>query len=197
MRILAICAGKVNPLYGIDHPDYKSVQSGINKKPLSTLSQAIDIEIGKLGIHGDEQADLEVHGGLEKAIYAYPFEHYSYWEDTYQQECHEEPNWQPGQFGENLLVEGFSENEVFVGDLWTIGDVELAVVKMREPCFKFNAKMGFSSASKKMIQTARSGWYLRVLKSGSIKAGDTIKVTPGSKEISISDQNLRLLKKRE
>lgn len=196
IKILAICAGKVKPLTGINHPDYSSVPSGIFKEPLSTLQEAHPVSIGTLGILGDEQADLEVHGGLEKAVYAYPSEHYSYWRDIYLEELKKSPEWLPGQFGENLLIEGLTEKEVFVGDQWKIGELELAVVKMREPCFKFNAKMGFSSASKKMVESGRSGWYLRVLKPGMIKAGDTIQITPGKQEISIKEQNQRLLKKR-
>lgn len=196
INLLAICAGKTKPLTGINHPDYSSVLSGIDKKPLSTLRESHPVSIGMLGINGDEQADLEVHGGLEKAVYAYPWEHYSYWEDVYQNEIKQIPTWQAGQFGENLLIEGILENEVFVGDQWRIGEVELAVVKMREPCFKFNAKMGFSSASKKMVESGRSGWYFRVIKPGIIKAGDVIQITPGKQEISIQEQNERLLKKR-
>lgn len=197
IKILAICAGKVKPLTGINHPDYASVLSGIDKKPLSTLSDAQPVSIGVLGVNGDEQADLEVHGGLEKAIYAYPCEHYKYWNLIYQEEIKQKPEWLPGQFGENLLIEGILENEVYVGDQWLIGEVELAVVKMREPCFKFNAKMGFSSASKKMVETGRSGWYLRVIKPGNIKAGDRIQITSGKQEMSIQEQNQRLLKKRQ
>jgi MOSC domain-containing protein YiiM len=196
INILAICAGKAKPLTGINHPDYASVLSGIDKKPLSTLSEVLPVSIGMLGIDGDEQADLEVHGGLEKAVYAYPSEHYKFWKEVYQNEVKQTPTWQAGQFGENLLIEGVLENEVFVGDQWRIGEVELAVVKMREPCFKFNAKMGFSSASKRMVESGRSGWYLRVIKPGQIKAGDAIQIIPGKQEISIQEQNERLLKKR-
>ena len=82
-----------------------------------------------------------------------------------------------------------------MGDNWLIGDVELEVVKLREPCYKFNARMGYKGASKAMIQSTRSGWYLKVHKGGNIKAGDNIIVQAGRREISIEQQNHFLLRK--
>ena len=81
MKLLAISAGKVAPLFGNNHPDYKSVASAIRKKSISNLQNPTAVEITNLGVAGDEQADLSVHGGIEKAIYVYQAEHYSFWNE--------------------------------------------------------------------------------------------------------------------
>lgn len=195
MQILSISIGKAQRLFGIDHPNYESVLSGINKSPVSTIENPLPIAINKLGAEGDEQADLEVHGGIEKALYAYPVEHYEFWQSKYTEETGQLASWHHGQFGENLTISGITEADVFVGDTWMIGDVILRVVKLREPCFKFNAKMGFKTAAKTMVQTAKSGWYLSVIQTGFIKAGDPIIIQSGERTINITQQNQRLLSK--
>ena len=195
MRIISISTGKIAPLFGIDHPDHRVVNSGIKKDIVSSLDHPISIQVRAIGLDGDEQADFSVHGGLEKAIYAYPSEHYSFWNELLTREAKRTNPIGFGFVGENLSVEGFSEESVWVGDNWQIGDVELEVVKLREPCFKFNARMGYKGASKAMIQSTRSGWYLKVHKGGNIKAGDAIVVTPGRREMSIQQQNHFLLRK--
>lgn len=81
MRLISISSGKVSPLFGNHHPDYKSVASAIRKKSISTLQNPATVEINNLGGKGDEQANLSVHGGLEKAIYVYPVEHYAFWNE--------------------------------------------------------------------------------------------------------------------
>ncbi len=195
MRIISISPGKIAPLFGIDHPDHRVVNSGIKKEVVSSLSHPLSIKVRTVGLDGDEQADFSVHGGLEKAIYAYPSEHYPFWNELLSREVKRTSPIGFGFVGENLSVEGFFEDAVWVGDNWQIGDVELEVVKLREPCFKFNARMGYKGASKAMIQSTRSGWYLKVHKGGSIKAGDVIVVTPGRREMSIQQQNHFLLRK--
>jgi MOSC domain-containing protein YiiM len=195
MRIISISTGKVAPLFGIDHPDHRVVNSGINTDIVSSLDNPVSIKVRPIGLDGDEQADFSVHGGLEKAIYAYPTEHYPFWNELLGRESNRTNPIGFGFVGENLSVEGFSEEAVWVGDNWLIGDVELEVVKLREPCFKFNARMGYKGASKAMIQSTRSGWYLKVHKGGIIKAGDAIIVQAGRREISIQQQNHFLLRK--
>jgi MOSC domain-containing protein YiiM len=195
MRIISISTGKIAPLFGIDHPDHRVVNSGIKKDIVSSLDHPVRVTVRTVGLDGDEQADFSVHGGLEKAIYAYPSEHYRFWNELLSREAKRANPIGFGFVGENLSVEGFSEDAVWVGDHWQIGDVELEVVKLREPCFKFNARMGYKGASKAMIQSTRSGWYLKVHKGGSIKAGDAIIVTPGRREMSIKEQNYFLLRK--
>ena len=196
MRLLSISAGKVAPLFGNHHPDYKSVASAIRKKAVSNLGNPTPVEITLLGVKGDEQADLSVHGGIEKAIYVYPAEHYPFWNELLSRETKKPVALQHGAIGENFTIEGLLETEVFVGDRLQIGELEFAVVKLREPCFKFNAAVGYKGASKAMLQSGFSGWYLRVLKTGTLTAGAAITVIPGSRETSIAQQNQKLLRNR-
>jgi MOSC domain-containing protein YiiM len=196
VRLISISAGKVLPLFGNHHPDYKSVASAIHKKTVSNLADPIPIEIHSLGVKGDEQADLSVHGGMEKAIYVYPAEHYAFWNQLLTRETKRPVDLQHGAIGENFTIEGLLETEVFVGDKLIIGELEFAVVKLREPCFKFNAAVGYKGASKAMLQSGFSGWYLRVLKTGVLSAGTAITLIPGSRNISIAEQNQKLLNNR-
>ena len=196
MRLLSISCGKVAPLFGNHHPDYKSVASAIVKTPVSNLQTPLPIQIGKLGVKGDEQADLSVHGGLEKAIYVYPAEHYAFWNTLLTRETKQVVELQHGAFGENFTIEGLLETEVFVGDVLHIGELEFSVVKLREPCFKFNARMKYKGAAKAMLQSGFSGWYLRVMQTGLLAAGASIAVSPGAREISIAEQNQNLLGRR-
>jgi MOSC domain-containing protein YiiM len=196
MRLLSISSGKVAPLFGNHHPDYKSVASAIVKTRISDLETPTPIEITKLGVKGDEQADPSVHGGIEKAIYVYPAEHYAFWNTLLKRETKRVVELQHGAFGENFTIEGLLETEVFVGDVLRIGDLEFSVVKLREPCFKFNAKMGYKGAAKAMLQSGFSGWYLRVNQTGMLAAGAPITVMPGARATSIADQNQQLLGRR-
>ncbi len=196
MRVLSISTGKVAPLFGNHHPNYKSVASAIRKKVVSTLEHPTQVEITALGVKGDEQADLSVHGGIEKAIYVYPAEHYAFWNALLTRETKQPVHLQHGAIGENFTIEGLLETDVFVGDKLSIGNLEFSVVKLREPCFKFNAAVDYKGASKAMLQSGFSGWYLRVLKTGVLTAGATITVIPGSRETSIAQQNQKLFNNR-
>jgi MOSC domain-containing protein YiiM len=182
------------PLFGNHHPDYKSVASAIRKITVSDLNNQTLVEITKTGVQGDEQADLSVHGGLEKAIYVYPVEHYSFWNTLLTRETKKTVNLQAGAIGENFTIEGLLETEVFVGDILQIGELEFSVVKLREPCFKFNAAMGYKGSVKAMLQSGFSGWYLRVNKTGLLAAGAQITVIPGARQTSIAQQNQNLFK---
>jgi MOSC domain-containing protein YiiM len=196
MRLLSINAGKVMPLFGNHHPDYKSVASAIHKKCISNLQNPVPIQIHTLGVKGDEQADLSVHGGIEKAIYVYPAEHYPFWNELLTRETKKPTVLEYGAMGENFTIEGLLETEVYVGDRLCIGDLEFSVVKLREPCFKFNAAVGYKGASKAMLQSGFSGWYLRVLKTGALTAGAAMTLVPGPRDISIAQQNRNLLGSR-
>jgi MOSC domain-containing protein YiiM len=196
MRLLSISTGKVVPLFGNQHPDYKSVASAIRKKSTSDLENPLPVEIHSLGIKGDEQADLSVHGGIEKAIYAYPAEHYAFWNELLSRETRKPTLLKHGAIGENFTIEGLLETEVFIGDKLLIGDLEFVVVKLREPCFKFNATLGYKGASKAMVQSGFCGWYLRVLKTGTLAAGAQITLIPGARDTSIAEQNRNLLQHR-
>lgn len=197
MRIISISVGPIAPLLGIDHPDHKMVQSAIKKEPVSTLSNPKAIQVKRIGLEGDEQSDFSVHGGLEKAIYAYPSEHYSFWNELLQRETKRIDPIGHGFVGENLSIEGFSEKDVWVGDIWHIGDVELQVTKLREPCFKFNARLGYKGSAKAMVQSGKCGWYLQVNQAGTIQAGNPIEIIPGKRHITIEMQNTLLLRKEQ
>lgn len=192
MRLISISSGKASPLFGLNHPNYLSVASAIKKTSISNLDKPTPVEIKSLGIVGDEQADLSVHGGLEKAIYVYPIEHYAFWNELLSREHKQKVDLQFGAMGENFTIEGLLEDEVFVGDKINIGDLEFTVVKLREPCFKFNAKMKYKGAAKAMLQSGKSGWYLRVNKPGTLSAGVNIELIPGQRITSIAAQNKAL-----
>jgi MOSC domain-containing protein YiiM len=177
------------PLFGSHHPNYSSVASAIDKKTISNLNNPLSVEITKLGVAGDEQADLSVHGGLEKAIYVYPVEHYAFWNALLTRETKKVVDLSPGSFGENFTIEGLLETEIYIGDKLQIGDLEFTVTKLREPCFKFNAKMKYKGAAKAMLQSGFSGWYLRVNRVGTLTAGTEIIVIPGERLTSIANQN--------
>ena len=185
------------PLFGSHHPNYSTVASAINKQPVSTLASPTLVEITRLGVLGDEQADPSVHGGIEKAIYVYPIEHYPFWNELLSRETKKSVDLPLGAFGENFTIEGLLETEIFVGDEIQIGNLQFTVVKLREPCFKFNAKMGYKGAAKAMLQSGFSGWYLRVNQTGVLSAGAEIQVLPGQRITSIADQNLALFNRKK
>ena len=142
-----------------------------------------------LGLEGDEQADLSVHGGLSKAVYAYPSEHYSFWQTVRAQAgvtLWDEPL-PPGSLGENLTVAGVLENQVWIGDVLRFPQCALAVSEPRYPCFKFNAAMGFAHAAKLMVKSAWCGFYLAVREAGTIAAGETFTIVPGPREVGIAE----------
>ena len=180
------------PLFGSHHQNYSTVASAIHKQSISNLASPAQVEITRLGVAGDEQADPSVHGGVEKAIYVYPIEHYAFWKELLSRETKKSVNLSLGALGENFTIEGLLETEIFVGDQMQIGELQFTVVKLREPCFKFNAKMKYKGAAKAMLQSGFSGWYLRVNQAGAVAAGDAISVVPGQRLTSIADQNQSL-----
>ncbi len=144
----------------------KPVLTGIFKEPIAKR-----VPLRLLNLDGDRQADLTVHGGAEKAVYAYPAEHYAYWR---QELPDEELPW--GAFGENLTIEGLSETTVNIGDRFRIGTAEVMVVQPRFPCFKLNLKFGRDDMVKRFLNSRLSGIYFSVLQEGEIGAGDAIEL---------------------
>ena len=195
MKLISINSGKVGPLFTNQHPDHTAVMSGIKKSSISNAGQLSPVDINTLGVMGDEQADLTVHGGIEKAIYVYPHEHYPFWNALLSRELKKPMDLQPGAMGENFTITGLLEENVFVGDTLQIGDLEFMVTKLREPCFKFNARMGYKGAAKAMLQSGYCGWYMRVIKSGTLIAGSAISHRPGRQETAIADQVRTILKR--
>ena len=146
------------------------------------------IEVGVLGLAGDEQADLSVHGGLGKAVYALPSEHLSWWQAQRQAQgvTMFEEALAPGFLGENLSLQGVLEQDLFVGDRLDFGDVVLRVTQPREPCGKFNAVMGYAQAAKDMVQSGRCGFYLAVDQPGHLQAGASFQIIPGQRSVSVA-----------
>lgn len=188
-QLLAICTGQTAslliPSADGKGPIHKEI-SGIRKTAVSTLQNPTSIACSTLGLIGDEHGDLTVHGGLNKAVYCYPFEHYAFWKEAFPWLA-EKPSLF-GQVGENLCVAGLLEQDLWLGDQLQIGeDVLLRIVKTRQPCYKFNAHMRSDQASKLMSSSGRFGWYCSVLKEGKIRAGDDITLTAGAREIKLLD----------
>jgi MOSC domain-containing protein YiiM len=141
----------------------RKVRTGIFKEPV-----AGQVRVAKLNLEGDGQADLRVHGGVDKAVYAFPAEHYAAWSSALGRAL-------PfGQFGENLTVEGMLENAVRIGDRYRIGTAMFEVSQPRTPCFKLGIKMEDDWFPARFLQSGHSGFYLRVLEEGSLQAGDAI-----------------------
>ena len=141
-----------------------------------------------LGLLGDEQADLSIHGGLEKAVYAYPSEHYPRWQAARREAGLGaiDDGLPPGSLGENLTLQGLLESEVWAGDVLRFPGCELRVTLPREPCYKFNAAMGFGGASRLMAQTGFCGFYLAVQTPGMLRPGDSFDVIAGRRGVSIA-----------
>ena len=147
------------------------------------------VVVRPLGLVGDEQADLSVHGGLSKAVYAYPSEHYAFWQTVRAQA--KVSLWDealpPGSMGENLTLAGLLESQVCVGDVLRFPDCELAVSEPRFPCFKFNAALGFKQALQMMQANAWCGFYLAVRVPGTLQAGQAFELVHGPREVGITE----------
>lgn len=161
----------------------RRVLSGIGKQAASG-----PVAVARLGLAGDEQADLSVHGGLDKAVYACPAEHSAFWQARRQEHgvsLFDEGL--PGGFvGENLSLQGLLEPQVWVGDELHFPACVLRVTAPREPCFKFNAIMGYAQAARDMVLTGRSGFYLAVDVPGTIEAGQAFTLVPGRRALGIT-----------
>ena len=179
-QLLAIQTGQVRPLM----VGGRRLVSAIGKTTVSG-----PIEVGVLGLAGDEQADLSVHCGLSKAVYALPSEHLPWWQAQRQAQgatMFEEPL-APGYLGENLSLQGVREQDLFVGDRLDFGSVVLRVTQPREPCGKFNAVMGYAGAAKDMVQSGRCGFYLAVDQIGTLQAGASFRLIRGSGNTRIAE----------
>ena len=204
MRVLTVCTGRVAPLL-VPAPGgrHEQVPSAIRKSPVSTLADPRPVAVGELGLDGDEQADHTVHGGRDKAVYAYPVEHYDVWRTMREQATKLDAPLAHGAFGENLTIEGLLETRVWIGDVLIFErggtqTLRLRVDSPRAPCFKFNALMGFKQASKMMVQSEYTGFYLEVLDEGTVAAGDSFRVVAGPREVSIGElHRLRNSKRRD
>ncbi len=181
MKLISINVATAQTLHTLDG---QTVLSGIQKRPVSGPT-----DVRATGLAGDEQADLSVHGGLSKAVYAYPSEHYAFWQTVRAQA--KVADWQatlaPGSMGENLSLAGLLEKDTWIGDCLRFGNCELLVSEPRYPCFKFNAVMGFNKAVKLMSESAWCGFYLSVKTAGTISPGESFKLLAGPREVSITE----------
>lgn len=180
MRILSLNTGTARPL----RVGTRSVLSAIGKSPVTG-----PVAVVALGLQGDEQADLSVHGGLDKAVYAYPVEHLPFWEAQRRALGTSlfGEGLAPGCMGENLSIEGLLESDVWIGDELHFPDCVLRVTAPREPCFKFNTVMGLPGAGRLMMEHPCPGFYLSVAQTGSLQAGQTFTLRPGRRGLSVTE----------
>lgn len=157
----------------------KTITTGIFKEPVSGR-----VAVKTLNLAGDGQADRKVHGGRDMAVYAYPYEHYEFWKKALSR-----PDFPFGQFGENLTVEGLTEETVRVGDVVRAGSTLLQVTQPRMPCYKLALRMGEGADfPKRFLDEGRLGFYLRVLQEGDVGAGDAIEVVETDEQsVTIAD----------
>lgn len=146
----------------------ETVETSIFKDPVEGR-----VRVRPLNLDGDQQSDLTVHGGAEKAVYVYPCEHYAFWREELPGV---ELPW--GSFGENLTVEGLSEDRVQIGDVLETGSASFVVTQPRVPCFKLGIRFGRMDMVKRFLKSGRSGFYLLVSQEGDVGAGDEISLTP-------------------
>ncbi len=160
MRIVSIQIGRPSEVLSKG----RVVTTAIFKQPASGR-----VLLRRLNLDGDQQADLSVHGGPEKAVYVYPVEHYPFWRAEYP-----EMDLPHGMFGENLTSEGLLEDDVCVGDAFRIGDADVVVTQPRVPCYKLGVKFGRDDILKRFLHSRRTGWYLSVAREGEIGPSDPI-----------------------
>jgi MOSC domain-containing protein YiiM len=162
----------------------RRVRTAIGKQPV-----AARVAVGRLGLAGDEQAQTRLHGGLSKAVYAYPALHYPFWQTVRAQA--RTALWDDalpaGAMGENLTLTGLDETMLWIGDRLVLPGCVLAVSEPRMPCFKFGAAMGFAQAVRLMAQSGFCGAYLAVIEEGDVGAGDPVTLQPGPREVNLRE----------
>lgn len=173
MRLVSLNVGLPREVFWHGKP----VSTGIWKEPVEG-----PVVLRALNFDGDRQADLTVHGGPDKAVYAYPSEHYGFWR-------RELPDldlpW--GAFGENLTTEGLDEESVFLGDRFRIGGAELVATQPRLPCYKLEVRLG-EGMIKRFLESRRTGFYLKVAQEGLVQAGDAIeRIGRDAEEVRVAD----------
>ncbi|GGZ12172.1 molybdenum cofactor sulfurase [Novosphingobium colocasiae] len=162
ITVRSLQCGKVRAFRGADEP------SAIAKAPVEG-----PVMVHRLGMAGDEQADLAVHGGPDKAIHHYALDHYPFWRDA----LADHPLLQtPGAFGENISTEGLTEEAVCIGDRWRLGSALVEVSQGRQPCWKVDHRFDGARVNATMVRERKAGWYYRVIEEGSVCAGDRLEL---------------------
>ena len=174
MRVISVNVGQPREV------DWKGqkVVTGIFKEPVAGR-----IAVRRHNLAGDRQADLTVHGGPDKAVYAYPAEHYPFWREQFPEM---ELPW--GMFGENLTVSGVLEDVVHIGDRFQVGTAQLVVTQPRLPCYKLGLKFGRDDMLRRFLQSGLTGFYFSVFKEGDVAAGDPINLLDRDEhQVKVSD----------
>jgi MOSC domain-containing protein YiiM len=173
MKLLSVNVGRPRSV----ESHGRTVRTAIFKDPV-----LLRVHVGRTNIEGDRQADLRVHGGPDKAVYAYDLSGYAHWRKALAREL------PLGQFGENLTVEGMPETEVRIGDVYRVGGALLQVSQPRSPCYKLALRMEMPTFLKPFLESGRTGFYLRVLEEGEIGAGDAIElVSRDPDEVTVAE----------
>jgi MOSC domain-containing protein YiiM len=160
MKLLSLNVGRPQEIMWNGRP----VRTSIFKEAVADARQ-----VSFLNIEGDEQSDLRVHGGANKAVYAYDVSHYQHWKKALARS-----DWRWGMFGENLTTDELPDDAVKIGDVYQIGSVHLQAVQPRFPCTKLNVRFGLPDMMERFINEKRNGIYFKVLQQGALKAGDQI-----------------------
>lgn len=161
LQVEAVLLGALKPL------GLQGVPSGIDKQPVET-----SVQIGPEGLTGDHQGDRKHHGGPEKAIHHYPHDHYAWWRSRYPELSSQLG--QIGRFGENISTTGLCEADVCIGDVFRLGSAVVQVSQGRQPCWRLNARFNEKSMARRVQESARTGWYYRVVESGGVAPGDSL-----------------------
>ena len=166
MKLVSLNVGKPRELEWMG----KIVRTSIFKKPVGGSRK-----VSFLNIEGDEQSDLNVHGGTNKAVYTYDLSHYDHWKGVLPRD-----DWQHGMFGENLTTLGLKDDEVKIGSIYQIGTAKFQVIQPRFPCFKLNIRFGLADMIERFMAQKRNGIYLKVVEEGSLQVNDEIRLVESS-----------------
>jgi MOSC domain-containing protein YiiM len=173
MKLISLNVGKPREYIWMG----KIVRTSIFKTPVADRRK-----VSLLNIEGDEQSDLNVHGGINKAVYAYDLFHYDHWKTILRRD-----DWGYGTFGENLTTSALLDHEVKIGDVYQIGTTKLQVIQPRFPCFKLNIRFGLPNMLERFMEEKRNGIYFKVYEEGAIQVNDEIKLVESSYDVTITD----------
>ncbi|MFY9823443.1 MAG: MOSC domain-containing protein [Thermoanaerobaculia bacterium] len=174
MKIVSVNVGLPRPVEWRG----RRIMTGIYKEPVDGR-----VAVRRLNLDGDRQADLSVHGGVHKAVYAYPSEHYPFWRNEFGL-----PDLAWGAFGENLTTEGWWEDEIHIGDRFRAGTAEFIVTQPRTPCFKLALKFDRDDVVDRFLETVRPGFYLAVAQEGDLAAGDPFeRIHEDERHVTVTD----------
>ena len=167
MKLISLNVGKPQPYFYKGKKGYTSI-----------FKHAVDDErkVSEVNIEGDEQSDLNVHGGSLKSVYAYDVSYYEHWKNILLRD-----SWNYGLFGENLTTEGLADDTICIGDLYRIGSVVIKAIQPRFPCFKLNVRFNSDDIQHRFVQERRNGTYFSIVQEGTLKAGDEIVLIEQSK----------------